>query len=196
MSLHTSYSHGWLIFATGLRALYDVKQIIAHHGEKISWDLVHRRVSEWHIGNSTYLTLRLANEILGCDIPRDMLHALRPRAFNPEYLSTARHLLFDDHYVRFQKSFPTMFGIRLSKRSLKRNKAKFLAESLLRSRARLANDYPTLSRNGLIYLAHIVRWADLIRDGTLLYALPNKNARTIRRTEKARVELADWLESA
>jgi hypothetical protein len=196
ISLHASYNHGWLMFSTGLRSLYDIKQIIAHYGDKINWDSVRRRISEWHVGKSIYLTLRLADEILGCDIPRDVLDALRPRAFNPKFLSLARDLLFGDHYSRFTESFPTMANVQLSKRSLKRNRPKFLVECLFKSREWLANDYPNLTKKGLAFLTPVVRWADLVRDGTLLYAFPSENARAIRRAEKARLELADWLESA
>lgn len=84
LAVHATYSHRCEVSA---RACCDVAQIV--RTQPLAWDALIERARRSNIAAGTYLVLRLAHELLGARIPRDVLTALEPPAFNEEMLRIA-----------------------------------------------------------------------------------------------------------
>ena len=62
----------------GLRALCDIRQIVRRCGDKLDWKTVEDRSKAWRVANSVFLTLALAKELLGANVPADFLERAAP----------------------------------------------------------------------------------------------------------------------
>jgi len=105
--LHDSGQHFYLC---GLRTFCDIDAIIRRYREEIDWEVVVSSASKWGITKSTYLTLRLAKEMMGAEVPEEVLTAIKPQDFKPENLVWASKAIFaplsedervSEHFARF-----------------------------------------------------------------------------------------------
>ncbi len=90
VSIHASLHHR---FGLGLRPLADVAAIVDRHAE-LDWAKVRRYAAEWRSVTGVYLTLHLSKNMLGANIPDDVLKAMRPEDFDPILIEWAKEQIF------------------------------------------------------------------------------------------------------
>jgi hypothetical protein len=64
---HAAYNH---LYDNALRLLYDIKLLVEKLGESLDWSILARRAQEWGVFKAVYLTLRLTDELIGCELPQ------------------------------------------------------------------------------------------------------------------------------
>ena len=193
LCLHASFSHK---FRVGVRACWDVLEVVRHHRDTLDWDEVVRRAHEWRIGKYVYLTLRLVRELLAADIPPPAIAALEPPGFRPEVLAWARTCIFSPETEASPMS-PSM--ARLWTPGRFNAKLGVLLDTLYPSRASMARIYRTPPGSTRIYLYYPVRWVDLLlRYGRRAWGLwrGDHRAHDELRAASERAALSDWLRRA
>lgn len=189
LCLHASFSHK---FRLGMRACWDILEVVRHYQDVMDWDEVVRRAQQWRIGRYVYLTLRLVRELLAVDIPATTIAALEPPDFPPEVVAWARTCIFSPE--NDDSVSPSM--AQLWTPGKLNSKLSVLRRSLYPSRAAMARIYPTAPDSPRIYLYYPVRWADLlVRYWRYAWGLwrGDRRAREELRAVSERVALSDWL---
>jgi hypothetical protein len=166
LCVHAAVHHR---FSMGLKPLCDITESIRHFGSRLRWDLLCMRAREWNAGNSVYLTLRLAHEFLGGDVPSHVLSSLEPASFDARLLEWAEEQIFE------RKSDLTD-GSAISPRLADWRKKPFrlklidLVKLALPSTHELARNYGVKPGSAAVFLYYPVRWKDLLggRGGALL----------------------------
>jgi len=87
---HSAYSH---VTEFGLRPLCDVREIV-NAIPYLDWTAICHRAREWRVARGTFLTLYLAADCLGAEVPDWVLAALRPVDFDARLAALARTHLF------------------------------------------------------------------------------------------------------
>jgi hypothetical protein len=155
LCLHASFSHQ---FRLGLRACWDIHEVVRHHRDAIDWDQLVRRAQQWRIGRYVYLTLRLVRELLAADIPTAAIASLEPPGFSSEVVTWARRCMFaTENPASISPSMASLW----TSRQLKA-KVSVLLDTMYPSRVTMARIYRTPPDSRRIYLYYSVRWADLL----------------------------------
>jgi hypothetical protein len=189
LCLHTSFGHRYRV---GLRAFWDLLEVVHHYRARLDWDVVVRRAHQWKIGRYVYLTLRLVRELLAADIPETAIAALEPPGFPPEVVAWAKTCVFTSE--RETSVSPSMAELWTSRRL----KAKLIVlwRTLYPSRPAMARIYSTPAGSRRIYLYYLLRWPDLVlRYGRHAWGLWRGDHRTRDelRAATARSALREWL---
>jgi hypothetical protein len=189
LCLHASFSHK---FRVGVRACWDILEVVRHHGAGIDWDQVVRRARQWGIGRYVYLTLRLVHELLAADIPPAALAALEPPAFPSEVMAWARTCIFSP-WTDASVS-PSMAKLWAARRL--DSKLSVLWAALWPSRAAMARIYRAPPGSRRICFYYLVRWVDLLlRYGRHAWGLWRgyDHIHDDVRMVSERTALSDWL---
>jgi hypothetical protein len=192
LCLHAAFSHK---FRVGLRACWDVLEVVQHGGDAIDWDVVIRRAGQWKAGRYVYLTLRLVQQLLGAAIPAAALQALEPPAFPSEVVAWARTSLFaPETDAVVSPSMARLWTSRQINTSLP-----VLLRALWPSPTAMARIYRTPPGSKRVYLYYPLRWGDLLlRYGRHFWGLWSGDHRTHDELHAVakRAALHDWLRSA
>jgi len=189
LCLHASFTHK---FQVGLRACWDVLEVVRHYGDAVDWDQLVRRAQQWRIGRYVYLTLRLARELLAVDIPVAAIASLEPPRFPAEVLAWSRTCIFaleSDTSVS-----PSLARLWTSQRLAA--KLTVLRNTFCPSRTTMARIYSAPPKSTRIYLYYPVRWVDLLlRYGRHAWGLwrGDDRAHDQLRALSERAALSDWL---
>jgi hypothetical protein len=189
LCLHASFGHR---FRFGLRALWDIREVVRHYQADLDWDVVARRARELEIGRYMYLTLRLARELLAADLPAAAIEPLEPAGFRPEVLTWARTCVFTTETEAAVS--PSMAKL-WTARPL-RTKLSVLGQTLFPSRTAMARIYGTRAASPWIYLYYAARGADLLlRYGRHAWRLWRGDDRTRDelRAVTERSAMREWL---
>jgi putative nucleotidyltransferase-like protein len=189
LCLHASYSHK---FRAGLRACWDILELVRHYGPELDWDEVVRRAHEWRIGKYVYLTLRLVRELLEVDIPVTAIAALEPPGCPPEVVAWARRRIFTPE--NHASVSPSMAQLWTSRRF--KAKVGVMLHTMYLPRAAMARIYGTRADSSRVYLYYLVRWADLLlRYGRHAWGLwrGDHHVHDDLRAVSERTALNDWL---
>lgn len=190
LCLHTSFDHQ---FRLGLRACWDVLQVVRHHCASIDWPALIGRARQWGIGRYVYLTLRLVRELLAADIPLAHIEALKPSGFSEEVLAWARTCVFNAESDAASVS-PSMAELWTARRL--GAKMAVLRQTFYPTRASMARIYRTSPDTAWIYLYYPVRWVDLLaRYGRHAWGLwrGDRRVHDELRAVNERAALRDWL---
>jgi Uncharacterised nucleotidyltransferase len=190
LCLHASFDHQ---FRLGLRACWDILEVVRHHRGAIDWDELVRRARRWGIGRYVYVTLRLVRELLAADIPVARIAVLEPPGFAPEVLIWARTCVFTAESDAASVS-PSMAALWTSPRLTA--KLTVLRHTFYPSRVAMGRIYQTSPGSMKIYLYYPRRWADLLlRYGRHAWGLWRGDHRTHDelRAVSERVALQAWL---
>jgi hypothetical protein len=88
---HAAYQHQ---FRFGMRPFCDLAALLAREGPLLDWAAVVARALEWHWDRGVYLMLRLARDLVGAQVPDEVLAELRPVSFDAAVAQAARaHVL-------------------------------------------------------------------------------------------------------
>jgi hypothetical protein len=86
LAIHATYSH---LCEFSARPWCDIAQVIRHFADVLSWPEVVDRATRWRCRSGTYLALRMARELVGADVPDDVLQSLRPPHFDERLMRIA-----------------------------------------------------------------------------------------------------------
>ena len=189
LCLHASFDHK---FRLGLRACWDILEVVAHQGDAIVWDEVVRRAERWGIGRYVYVTLRLVRELLAADVPLTAIERLEPSDFTPQLLGWARTSIFAAAAeTSLSPSVATLWTSgRLSA------KLAVLRRTLVPPRPAMARIYRTPADSRRLYLYYPLRWVGLVkRYGHRAWGLLRGDRRTYEelRAVSERAALGEWL---
>jgi len=157
LCLHAGFRHG---FEVGLTVFCDIAEIIRHYGSELDWALLKARARQWGAARCVYLTLRLAQELLGTPIPARMLRSLEPANVDAGFVAQA------EHQILVQDRFPgpkcAGWGrLRASERLSE--KVSVLLASCFPPPKQLAAKYGLSAGACRVYLYYLVNLKDLLR---------------------------------
>ncbi len=195
LCLHAGCTHG---FEPGLRLFCDLREILMHHGEDMDWPLVRRLIREWGIGKSVYLTLQLAQELLGAKVPAGFLEELRPGDFDERFAVLAKDQIFARKVRTGQplSMWPAVAQFWGATRL--RDKVVLFWKGLFLSRESMARLYPVPADSGRIYFYYFVRFRDLLRTygrDVGRWLRRDKGMQALAQEAKSLTDLKGWLMS-
>lgn len=191
LCLHTVYHHA---LAIGLLAFCDIARLIEHYRSELDWSLLASRARDWGAAKYAALALWLSRDLIGAEVPEDILDQLVPGGIDPGLLETARECILTHTSCRKGSARPLhdVFG----PGSLSDRMAVFWRK-LLPPADVLAATYRSMPgsagppRRRALWLQHIVRscWTYLLRPRLARLKLSGGG----QGPEKT---LADWLSRA
>ena len=195
LCLHASYNHGWLPFGNGLRPFCDIAATIKHYGSGFGWHDFVSRARSWGTGNGVWLSLAVASDLIGAQVPGPVLAQLAPIRHGGEWRTLACELAFGTHYDDMIEILPALGPVWLTKQWPHLSTAARLLAQLLPGRRALSTAYPSLAARPAP-LAHLARWKDLLADCLRLMPPRRPTAYALVRREQSRLALLGWLESS
>jgi len=155
--LHLSFQH--LFQLAGVRSLCDIRESIEHYNSKIKWTQVCSHASEWGVRNSVYLTLLLARDMMGANVPDDVMEDLKPDEFDHRVKTWAANQIASA--VVAPAISPFFF--QLWKPGSFYEKISLLRKLLLPAPEIISQDYPAPFGSVRNYLYYAVRLKDHFR---------------------------------
>ena len=150
---HVAYQH---LYIDALRSLYDIKLLIHKHAGDMNWGAITARAQTWGLGKSVYMSLRLTDQLLGCEVPETAWQALRPADFREGLLEAASRRVLE-HSDRS----PVVSAV-WSRRSLLQRLGGLWGR-LMVPRSVLAGRYHLQPDSWKVNLYYLVRAWDLLR---------------------------------
>ncbi|MBN2548087.1 MAG: nucleotidyltransferase family protein [Anaerolineales bacterium] len=184
LCLHTCYSNR---FEGGIRNIVDIFMVVQKAHARLDWEQVIHTAGAWGIHRGVFLTLLIAQDLLSACVPAQAIESLRPHDFDPQILSLAEEMLFDNFRISINFS-------RLWQQSSLRQRASlvwrriFLSPNVLSSKYPIQPDSPSLPRFYLRRLKELI-----LRYSRLTWRVAWSSGQ-----EKAAIErqnrLLQWLE--
>jgi hypothetical protein len=143
------------LFKNGLKGLYDITAVINHFQDTINWDEVYQRAIDWKAEKPVYITLFLANELLGARLPEKFIQKLRPAGFDEKVFTISKDFIFMKHNNDNPEITPEL-SMLIKAPSLK-EKARVLFRRLFISRWEMAELYRISPNSWRIYFYYLVR---------------------------------------
>ena len=92
LCLHLTYQHHLKL---GLRGLYDITLALRHFDGQLNWEELIKIAQAWGAERVAWLSLTLAADLLGAEIPDPVLAQLHPANIEPWVLASARSQLME-----------------------------------------------------------------------------------------------------
>jgi hypothetical protein len=92
LCLQLAFHH--LFQLAALRALYDIREVSRVYCAQIQWKQLCSRARAWEMSHAVYLTFILAKEIVGAQIPDEVVEELKPDDFDPQIKTWALKQIF------------------------------------------------------------------------------------------------------
>ena len=193
LCIHTSFHHLYKFFA--LRTFFDIYEIIRCYKDDLNWEEVVICSDEWGVKHSVFLTLLLAEELVGVGVPGDVLKQLRSGEFNVDKKSWAVKQIFDD----FQRDPSlSLYFWQLWQPSSFLNKLGLVKKLLVPSSEFISQKYPTISGTAKNRLFYLIRFRDhLIRYIGALLKIVFRDTESITRLKQKKIDykMMEWLGS-
>lgn len=154
--MHATYHH-W--FQQGVRFLCDVTEIVHHSGDQLDWDAIVRRALAWRWQRGVFLALAAAQQLLGAQIPDQVLASLNRDEriiFQPDELHA---LIFPKHPELLTS--PTEYFLDFLKTPALPAKVRLFTARLLLPRKEMAVKYAVDPHSRLLYFYYLHRLKDL-----------------------------------
>jgi hypothetical protein len=180
---HASHHHQ---FNFGLRPLCDIAETIRRFNSGIDWHALMEQsiIRKWDRG--AYLTLRLAKEMVGADVPSFVLEKLQPSDMSETLMETVRTQLFA------HQSIPVHFAELLESGSLRMKLRIFLNRVFLPKTA-IAALYSLPADSMKIYGCYFRRFSDVLRRHLKTLKRFNGKDASTRALAKRANAIAKWL---
>jgi hypothetical protein len=187
LCIHTSYEHQ---FNFGLRPFCDIAETIFCFGSRLNWEIIKDRsfLLGWQRG--VYLSMLLAKELIGADVPADILKRLRPPDMSDAVLEVARTQVFGDK--RFAVSVTIPFAKLLESKRL-RDKLRIFWQRVFLPRAMISAQYSVPADSLMIYSCYPRRFADILRLHWHLMKKYQQNDALLKNFTERRCRIAEWL---
>ena len=188
---HNSYGHQ---FNFGLRPYLDITMLINFFGEKLDWESVIERAHTWHWTKGIYLSLYLADALLGAPVPDTVLQALRPANLTNAIIDAAKEQLFDEKYLVFGIAAP----VTQAANQKLGDSLKTIWSRIFIPRIELANrtNDRVSPYSWKIYFYYIPRIKDLFLRHTKTIINLRKKETPLALAAKRKSELVNWLEKS
>jgi hypothetical protein len=173
-----------------LRSLLDVREIARRFGSLLSWNVVRRRAKEWNARGGVHLVLLLARELVGAEIPAEVIDDLEPGGYDSETRDWALEQIFrepdGDEGVELSPYFWQIW-----KKGPLKEKARNFHSLVFPSREFISQKYPVPAGSKRTPLWYGVRFGDHARDyaGTVWKILMRDEA-TLARAARANRDIA------
>ncbi len=190
LCMHTSYHHH---FVSGLRSLCDLSATLNTYQSILNWPLFLARTHKWGVERCVFLSLYLAQLLVGAQILPGLLDQLKPVDYDSRIETWAIQQIFSE-----LKHQPYV-SINLAKTWKQRNflaKVALFISFIFPSRSTMSTKYPVAPNSLKIYFYYPRRWFDLLsRHGRSLWnlILGNKSTYLSNQRKIHGWELADWL---
>jgi hypothetical protein len=187
---HNSYGHQ---FNFGLRPYVDTAMLIDFFAEKLDWESLIERAQSWGWANGIYLSLYLAEDLLGANVPDSVLRALKPANLPNAVIDAAKEQLFDEKYLVFSIAAP----VAQAANQKLGDSLETIWSRIFIPKVELANRTGAMvsPRSWKIYFYYIVRIKHLfLRHTKTIIALRTKE-KPIALAAKRKSELVGWLEN-
>jgi hypothetical protein len=193
LCVHLCYHHG----CVGLRYLCDVAETVRRFSGELDWPGFARRAEEWGAATYAGLGLLLAREVLGADVPADVLGQLLPGGLDPRALAAARKSVVSG--VAYDKWLsPAFLGLKQGRRETEGGRRKAdkvgLWERVFLSRDALLTEYPAARVSRFPWLFHARRLWDITRKWAP--ALAKMPGRKWEQDLQGSAELDKWLKGS
>lgn len=140
-----------------LRLLCDINELIMRYWKVMDWEEILVRARKWKITRPLYLALWLSKELLGTNIPADILSSLKPIDFKEYYIKVAMDNLSRGKQTTYY--FHPFLALLLHKKGIG-PKISLLRQTLFPPRKIIASLYHISPSSPVIYLLYIVRLLD------------------------------------
>ena len=189
LCLHASYQHQ---FAQGLRPYCDIAAAAAHFASALHWESIVERADAWGCRRGVYLTLLLAWELAGAEIPPGTLERLRPEDMNNSVREIALSQIFNGRGTTTM--IPVAFAAFMGSSRI-RDKIRIFRQRVFVPKAMLAAQYSLPVDAIRIYGCYLYRiFGLLIRHGGSLNRYLHNDASLQAMAERTNVITA-WLSS-
>ena len=188
--VHLSYHD---IFEASLLSFYDIKVILEKFGADIEWKNLIQSADHWGIAKCFYLSLILAQKILGVSVPEEILAEFKPDDYTPKILAMAEEQLFRRNFTGYDISHGFAQAWEAERTE---EKIILLLKRFFPSRQELATKYPAQPWSLRIYLYYPVRIKDLLfRYGRGFLGLLKKDeqVKSLVVYRKKAEELRQWM---
>lgn len=155
--MHATYHH-W--FQQGVRFLCDVTAIIHRYGDQLDWDAIVQRAVAWEWQRGVFLALAAAQQLLGAQIPADVLARLKRDERITFQADELHALLFPEHPELLHS--PTEYFLDFLKTPQLSAKLRLFAGRLFLSRQEMAVKYAVDPRSRRLYFYYLLRLKDLV----------------------------------
>jgi hypothetical protein len=192
LCLHTARD----LYQTGLRPFCDLLEIIRRNENKMDWDHVFLRSGQWGIEKFVYLTLNMTRELLGADVPEDLLKTIRPPDFQERIMDWTREQIFT---VRTENSANLLLSPNVAQlwgNERLQGKASLFLKRTFPSPEEMVKLYPSASGSVWIYFYYLVRLRDiLLRHSRQVWRLLRRDEamQALAKQENNFISLKDWL---
>ncbi len=177
-------------FAFTLRPYVDILATIEHFSDELNWDNILKCAQKWGWARGVYLSLRMAKEFLGAEVPNRVLESLNPKEDTEKFYAIAKSQTFANKMLS-QEINPNIANY--TQLSLGK-KAMFLLQRFFPSRIEMANKYHTDPDSLAIFLKYPLRWRDLfIKHSGILVDIQNED-NEVAELAKRKGEILDWLQ--
>ena len=153
LCVHASHHHQ---FNFGLRPFCDIAETIHRFNSTIDWQAVVEQAIAGKLQRGVYLTLRLAKEMIGADVPAVVLEKLQPGDCTGTLIETARSQVFAC------RSVPSSFAELLESGSVW-TKLRIFLQRVFLPRATIASLYSLPADSAKIYVFYLRRFFDVLR---------------------------------
>lgn len=190
LSIHGAYMHQ---FHQGLRSLCDVSEAVRHFQDVIDWHRLVSLASEWGASKCAYLVLHLAKNLLGTEIPDEVLTAMLPGTLETHIVDQATQMLFvpEAGFIRREVRFPWRRIVRSPRAA-----AEHLLTEVFPSRHVLAKKHRISPSGPQVLLRYPLRWIHTAFGyASRILRLSKKEPKTAPLSEQSQRDLAvlDWM---
>ena len=190
LCLHCAYTHR---FRDGLRSLCDIDRTVRYWADDINWRQARERADRWGATHSMYMMLHLSHDLLGTEIPPDVLDALKPENLDPELV-----ILATDRVLARRREDDRVFHhgmLQLLGNKRFADKVRVVLELAFPSREFLAREYSVSPDSKSIWLLYPLHWKNkFVKDYRIAWGLLRGDERApgLAAGDSA---LLEWLES-
>lgn len=186
LALHVSFHHGF--DRSAVKALVDIRHVVDHHRDALDWNALVARANAWGAGGFTYVTLRLAGDLLGTPVPASVFDTLEHSPVDEEAMVAAQH------FVLLPSTLPKVF-VEVARRTGS-DRWKWVLRRLFPTPMTMARLQGLPPGSLWVYPLYLVRLVGLLgRRGLLLLRaiMPGATRAGTLERESSRQHIEEWV---
>jgi len=155
LCVHISRQH---LFHMRLRGFWDLRKVVEYYGNSINWDVIQQRACHWRVDRAVRLTIFLAGQWVGLELPDCVKQAWKPESPDPDMMNWIEEKMLAET--------PSSMGVNLEEFIVGKpmlGKIGILWRRFFPPRAILARLYKVDPRDGKIYFFYPIRWFSLCK---------------------------------
>jgi len=190
LCMHISFQHR---FSAGLLPLCDIAETLRRFRQALDWGQLRERAVEWRAARCLYLSLRLAVDLLGAEVPDGVLPTLEPEGWDPAFAVQASEQIVtvDEEPLPMTHDLARVWGA-----GGLQKQAATLLQVAFPSPEILSRVYPASPSSWRIYLYYPVHLAHLLsRYGRTAWRLLRRDEEMVAAAERRERmnALREWI---